>query len=113
MPGSPKWSLPFRFSSKIPHVFLLSPMRTTRPAHLILLAITTLIVLGVQYYLRSSSLCSFLQPPVTSPLLAPNILHSALFSNTLSKCSSLTVKEQTPHSYITISKIKNFPRFHY
>jgi hypothetical protein len=34
-------------------------------------------------------LCSFLQPPVTSSLFGRNILHSTLFSNTLSLCSSL------------------------
>jgi hypothetical protein len=33
------------------------------------------------YKLCSSSLCSFLQPPVTSSLLGPNILLSTLFSN--------------------------------
>jgi hypothetical protein len=39
----------------------------------------------------SSSLCSLLQPPVTSSLFGPNILLNALFSNTLSVCSSLNV----------------------
>jgi hypothetical protein len=33
-----------------------------------------------------SSLCSFLQPPVTSSLFGPNILLSTLFSNTLILC---------------------------
>jgi hypothetical protein len=32
----------------------------------------------------SSSLYTFLQPPVTSSLFSPNILFSTLFSNTLS-----------------------------
>jgi hypothetical protein len=32
----------------------------------------------------TSSLCSFLQPPVTSFLFRPNILHSTLFSNIFS-----------------------------
>ena len=40
-------------------------------------------ILGEQYGLLSSSLCSFLHSPVTSPLLGPNILLSTLFSNTL------------------------------
>jgi hypothetical protein len=39
-----------------------------------------LIVLEEEYKLWCSSLCSFLQPPVTSSLLSPNILfkHPAL-----------------------------------
>jgi hypothetical protein len=36
-----------------------------------------------------SSLCRFLQPPVTSSLFGPNILLNILFSNTLSLSSSL------------------------
>jgi hypothetical protein len=38
-------------------------------------------------------LCSFLQPPITSPLVGPNILLSTIFANTLSLCSSLNVKD--------------------
>jgi hypothetical protein len=43
-----------------------------------------IIIHGEEYRLWSSSLCSFLQPPVTSSLFGPNILLSAPFSNTLS-----------------------------
>jgi hypothetical protein len=39
---------------------------------------------GEEYKLWSSSLCSFLQSPVTSSLFGSNILPSTLFSNTLS-----------------------------
>ena len=45
----------------------------------------------------SSSLCSFLHSPVTSPLLGINILLSTLFSNTLSLCSFLNVSDQVSH----------------
>jgi hypothetical protein len=49
-------------------------------------------MLGKAYKLWSSSLCSFLQPPITSSLLGPNILLCTLFLNTL--CSCLSVREQ-------------------
>jgi hypothetical protein len=45
---------------------LTSPMHATCHAHLILLALITLTILGEEYKPCSSSLCSFLQPPVTS-----------------------------------------------
>jgi hypothetical protein len=57
------------------------------------------------YKLRSSSLCSFLQPPVTSSLFSSNILLSMLFSNTLSLCSSLTLRNQVSHPHRTTGKI--------
>jgi hypothetical protein len=51
------------------------------------------------------SLCSFFQSPITSSLFGPNILLSTLFSNTLSLCSSLNVRDQVSHPYRTIGKI--------
>jgi hypothetical protein len=53
-------------------------------------------------------LCSFLQSPVTSFLLGPNILLSTLFSITLSLCSSLNVRDQVSHQYRTTGKIMVF-----
>ena len=47
----------------------------------------------------SSLLCSFLHSSVTWFLIGPNILLSTLFSNTLSLCSSLSVKDKAPQSY--------------
>jgi hypothetical protein len=42
----------------------------------------------------------FLHPPVTPSLFGPNILLT-LFSNTLSLCSSLTVRDHVSHPYRT------------
>jgi hypothetical protein len=59
-----------------------------------------LIILGKEYKLWSSSLCTFLQSPVTSSLFDPNIV-----LNTLSLYSSLNVRDQVSHSYRTTGKI--------
>jgi hypothetical protein len=50
-------------------------------------------------------LSSFLQPPLISSLLGSNILLSTLFSNTLSLCSFLNIRDQVLHPYRTIGKI--------
>jgi hypothetical protein len=65
----------------------------------------TLTILGEEYKPCSSSLHSFLQPPVTSSLFGPNILLSTLFSNTLNLRSSLNVRDQISHPYKTTGKI--------
>jgi hypothetical protein len=44
-------------------------------------------------------------PPVTPSLFGPNILLNTLFANTLSLCSSLTLKDYVSHPYRTIGKI--------
>jgi hypothetical protein len=50
-------------------------------------------------------ICSFLQPPVISSLFGPNILLSTLFSNTLSLCCFLNVRDQVSHPYRITGKI--------
>jgi hypothetical protein len=69
--------------------------------------LTILIILGEEYKLESSSLCSFLQPPIISVLFGPDtrILLNTLFSNTLHLCSSLNVWDQVSHLYRTTGKI--------
>jgi hypothetical protein len=50
-----------------------------------------LIILGEEYKLWSYSMYSFFQTPMTLCVFGSNIL-SALFSNTISLCSSLNVR---------------------
>jgi hypothetical protein len=97
--------LPSGLPTKMLYAPLTSPMRATYPAHLILLALITLTILGEDYKPCSSSLCSFLQPPVTSSLLGQNIILSTLFSYTLNLCSSLKVRDKVSHPYKTTGKI--------
>jgi hypothetical protein len=97
--GLPSCLFPSWFATKILFVFLFFPIRAMFHAHHILLQLIILITLGKEYKLWSSSLCSFLQPPVTSSLHGPNILLSTLFSNTLSLCSSFKVRDQPVQSY--------------
>jgi len=89
-PGSAKWS-PLQFphqnplcTSPIPHTCYMP-----RPSHL--LDLINRIIFYEEYRSISSSLFSFLQSPIPSPLLDRNILLSTLFSNTLSLRSSLNV----------------------
>jgi len=61
------------------YAFLISPIQATCSIHLNHLHLVTIIIYGEPYKLWSSSLCNFLQPPITYFLLGPNILLHALF----------------------------------
>jgi hypothetical protein len=85
---------PLGFLTRILYTFLISAMHTSCFSHLILLHLITLIIFTEKYELEGSSLSSFLQPPVASCLLGPNILLSPLFLNTLNLYYSLNVRDQ-------------------
>jgi len=100
-PGLPSGLLPLYFPSKTLYTPLLSPIRARCPAQFILLDLTTRIIFGEEYRPLNSSLCSFIQSPVTSSVLGPNIILNTLLSNTLSLRSSLNVSDQVSHPYKT------------
>jgi len=104
-PVSPKWSLSSVFPTKPLYTPLLSPVRATCPAYLILPDFITRTMLGEEYRSLSSSLFSFLHSPVTSFLLGPNILLSTLLSDTLSLRSSFNMSDQVSRPYKTTGKI--------
>jgi hypothetical protein len=90
--------LPITYMHSSYPLFILHP-----PTRLIFFNMTTLIT-GEECNSQSSSLRSFLHPPVTSSLLNPNILLSTSFSNTPSLCSSLNVGDHVSQQYTATGK---------
>jgi hypothetical protein len=60
--GLPSGLFSSGFPINILYAFIYSPIRAKYPVHLIFLHLLILIILGEEYKLWSSSLCSFLQP---------------------------------------------------
>jgi hypothetical protein len=104
--GPPSGLFPSGFPTSILYAFLFYLMRAIFPVHLI--ALDLIVMLGEEYKLWSSSLHSFLQLPNISFRFGPNILLNTLFSNTISLCSSLNVRDQVSHPYRTSDKIVVF-----
>ena len=93
------------FPTKTLYTPLLSTIRATCPAHLILHDFFTRKILCAHYRSSRTSLYSFLQSPVNLSFVYPDILLNTLFLNTLFLCSSLSVRDQVSHPYKTTGKI--------
>jgi hypothetical protein len=70
------------------YAFLFYLFHSKCPAHLII-DLIILIILGEEYIPRSSSLCTFLHPPVTSSFLDLNTLLSSKYDVCFGRCRTV------------------------
>lgn len=99
----------FIFAIVFKNVILLSP--GIDYIHAFQIYVTCFLNTGL-IILRISSLCSFVDLPVASCILASHILLVALFSNTVSLCSSLQESDKVSHPYRTFDILKDkFSKF--
>ena len=99
-------SISLRFPHQSLYANLISHIRVTCLAYLIILDLLTLTTFGEQYRSLSSPLCSLLHSPLTSSLSDPNILLSTPFSNTLGLRSSFSASLQK--MYMSVNTYFNF-----
>jgi hypothetical protein len=107
---SSQWSLSFWLSNQYSictplHPYSCYMARPSHPSWLDYSHYTWRRVQVTKLLIMQFSPTSCLRPPVSSSLFGPNILLNTLFSNTLSLCSSLNVRDQVSHPHTTTEKI--------
>jgi hypothetical protein len=101
----PSGLFPTRFPTKPCTLFSLfsHACHMPRPPHSSWLHL--LMIFGNGYKPWSSSLCNVFHSPGISSRFCPNILIRTLFSNTLSLCPSLNVKDQVSRPYKKLANL--------
>jgi len=98
--GLPSGLVPSDFSTKSLHAPPSPPIHATCVASFILRDWFTRIIFGEEYRSLNSSLCSLFHSAGIS-FLDPSSFLTTLFSNSISLCSSLSLRDQVSHPYKT------------